>query len=197
MRKHYTVVEGNLPIVKCCSKCAVTQSRLAFNRSNVHKDGLFPWCLTCRKNYRQQPAYLADQAARRKQWRQTHPDRLLAENRKYIPLWRANNPTASASISRKAKEARRTRLNNVINDLTSVQWQDILQTFNHACAYCLAQDVPLEQEHMQPISRGGQHTEANVIPACVNCNRRKSSKSLLAFMAQELGAPLQAVSQAA
>ena len=42
------------------------------------------------------------------------------------------------------------------------------------CFYC---DVPLSDkwhiEHIVPISRGGHHSAANVVPSCAKCNLSK------------------------
>lgn len=66
-----------------------------------------------------------------------------------------------------------------MNDLTVQDWRDILDDFNHACAYCLSAGVQLQQEHMQPLSRGGSHTKANVVPACGRCNGAKGTRDLV------------------
>ena len=68
-------------------------------------------------------------------------------------------------------------------DLTRDEWLEILEEFGDACAYCQARDVPLEIEHVTPISRGGRHTKANVVPACRSCNARKGAKTLFEFAA--------------
>jgi 5-methylcytosine-specific restriction endonuclease McrA len=192
MSKRYEVAEHELPTSKRCTKCNVTKERVAFIRSNVHRDGLYPWCTVCRQAYRSRPDTLAASATRRRRWRQNNPGQQLLDNRKYIPKWRAENPEAAYKIARRAKEARRARLANVENTLTAQDWRDILQTFNHACAYCLRQDVPLEQEHMQPIVAGGGHTKENVIPACRSCNAVKGGRTLLEFASLSFGAALAA-----
>lgn len=189
MPKLYLVAEVDLPTSKCCRRCTNEKPRAEFVRSKAHKAGLYPWCASCRSADRRSPAVLRMCRIRSKRYRQANPEKAAAYSKVYTPIWRKRNRPAFLRICRRFKEARRARMAGVLNDLTASQWQEILLTFNNACAYCLAQDVPLEQEHMQPVSRGGEHTAANIVPACVNCNRRKSAKSLLAFMASELGAP--------
>jgi len=68
---------------------------------------------------------------------------------------------------------------------TRDEWYAILESFGHQCAYCQAADVPLEQEHVIPISRGGEHSARNIVPACRTCNARKSSKT-----PEEAGMPI-------
>jgi 5-methylcytosine-specific restriction endonuclease McrA len=62
-------------------------------------------------------------------------------------------------------------------DLTTEQWQTILEIHNFQCKYCGA-DGKLTMDHVTPISRGGQHTASNIVPACQPCNSRKGAKML-------------------
>lgn len=49
------------------------------------------------------------------------------------------------------------------------------------CAYC---PEPAEQlEHIQPLSKGGGHVLGNLAPSCARCNRAKSSRGLIDFLA--------------
>ncbi len=61
--------------------------------------------------------------------------------------------------------------------LTEAQWQEILEEHGHGCAYCGRADLPLEQEHVMPVTRGGGYTAANIVPACQPCNRKKQTKT--------------------
>ena len=60
-------------------------------------------------------------------------------------------------------------------DLTEKQWQVILHNFMNSCAYCGRSDTPLEQDHILPLSKGGQHTSENIAPSCASCNRKKQA----------------------
>ena len=93
---------------------------------------------------------------------------------------RKNNPESM----RAGVERRRARLVSApVNDFTAADWRDVLDDFNHACAYCLVQGVQLQQEHMTPLSRGGEHSKPNIVPACKPCNLRKGTRTLLEFLA--------------
>ena len=84
----------------------------------------------------------------------------------------------------RAKIKRRTALREVKITLTWKQWQEILVQYNHACVYCGATGVKLEQDHVIPIIprdqsiKGGDHVKENIVPACRRCNARKSNKIL-------------------
>ena len=38
-------------------------------------------------------------------------------------------------------------------------------------------------DHVVPISKGGQHTKDNLVPACAYCNGSKNDRPLLVWMA--------------
>jgi len=54
----------------------------------------------------------------------------------------------------------------------------ILRRDDYTCAYCGKRGGKLEVDHILPISRGGEHDDANLTAACAPCNRRKSNKTV-------------------
>lgn len=73
-----------------------------------------------------------------------------------------------------AERRRNLRKRGTKTTITSQQWQDILVTYHHKCAYC-GKKGKLQQDHIIPLSKGGDHSQQNVIPACQRCNRTKSA----------------------
>lgn len=163
-----------------------------------------------KRQYRESEAGKAKEREYNKKWREANPEKVKANNaaardlydrqnyretqrrcsaRWYqenkerrdqsVKSWRQANPERQAEYQRRRK-ARKLGANP---DLTIEQWEQILEEFDHACAYCQARGVPLEQEHMTPLIRGGRHTAANIVPACRSCNARKGTKTLLEFLA--------------
>lgn len=65
-------------------------------------------------------------------------------------------------------------------DFTAGDWRRALRWFDHRCAYCGA-DGRLTRDHVQPLSRAGEHTASNIVPACKPCNRAKGDKVLEVF----------------
>jgi 5-methylcytosine-specific restriction endonuclease McrA len=55
-------------------------------------------------------------------------------------------------------------------------WSDILQNYEHRCAYCGASG-PLTIDHRVPLSRGGRNSSDNIKPACRSCNSKKATRS--------------------
>lgn len=69
--------------------------------------------------------------------------------------------------------------------LTLLEWKEILEKFNHKCAYCgepPEEGTWLELEHLIPLTRGGLHRKHNVVPACGACNKQKGAKTLDEFI---------------
>jgi 5-methylcytosine-specific restriction endonuclease McrA len=60
----------------------------------------------------------------------------------------------------------------------------LLLKWEHACAYCGAEGLPLEVEHIVPKSRGGSDRISNLTLACRSCNQSKGNKT-----AEEFGFP--------
>lgn len=90
---------------------------------------------------------------------------------KYYLEWARNNPDKC-----KAKRHRReARLKQLPYNFTEEDWERTLIHFNNSCAYCGKQEV-LEHEHFIPLSKGGEYTVNNIIPACVSCNCSKGNR---------------------
>lgn len=198
--------------MKFCKGCQEAKPLADFSVAKRGKDGRAYYCRPCnaakrREHYhtldkkaladrqreylRNNPEQAEKSRARARAWAKANPEKVNERNR----AWRAANPERSASFTKTWRDAhpdetlthrhrRMARLRNApVNDFTAVDWREVLAEFNHACAYCLASDVPLQQEHMQPISRGGSHTRSNIVPACGPCNMRKGARGLLQSLA--------------
>ena len=61
----------------------------------------------------------------------------------------------------------------------------VLEKWRRCCAYCDAQHLPLEIEHIVPKSKGGSDRVSNLTLACRSCNQRKGSQSIEDFLAQD------------
>lgn len=86
--------------------------------------------------------------------------------------WRRANPEKTSAIARRhnAKKA-----NAPLNNFTAVQWTAMKIHYGYRCVYCGRKMQRLEQDHIQPISKGGSHTLANIVPACRSCNAKKNA----------------------
>lgn len=60
----------------------------------------------------------------------------------------------------------------------------LLEKWGRKCAYCGAENVPLEVEHIVPKTRGGSNRLSNLAIACTPCNQEKNNMT-----AEEFGYP--------
>lgn len=80
---------------------------------------------------------------------------------------RINKEAAAMDSQRRRHEKR--------NDfsLTPLEWENAIKFFNGKCAYCQKKKT-LTYEHFVPFKKFGGFTKDNIIPACMDCNRRKN-----------------------
>lgn len=60
---------------------------------------------------------------------------------------------------------------------TVAEWRAVKQAWDNRCAYCGDTNVDLQVEHMLALSRGGEHAVGNIVPACMQCNTAKNTKT--------------------
>lgn len=63
-------------------------------------------------------------------------------------------------------------------------WEYLLEKWGRRCAYCGAEGVPLEKDHIVPKSRGGTDRVSNLAVSCRRCNQAKGNRT-----ADEFGYP--------
>ena len=61
----------------------------------------------------------------------------------------------------------------------------LLAKWNRTCAYCGAQNVPLQVEHIVSRARGGTDRVANLTLACEPCNRKKGTRDIQEFLTHD------------
>ena len=60
--------------------------------------------------------------------------------------------------------------------LAAELWEYLLEKFNRKCFYCGAKHVPLEKEHILPLSKGGTDSVNNLTVSCRECNQEKGDR---------------------
>jgi 5-methylcytosine-specific restriction endonuclease McrA len=68
---------------------------------------------------------------------------------------------------------RATKYNAEMKDFTAYEWEAVKMAYGHRCAYCGQKSESLEQDHITPIRKGGNHTLSNSVPACRACHAHK------------------------
>ena len=106
-------------------------------------------------------------------WYQTHKDEIRL---KLIHL-RDTDPERYAqyrAMSRASEQRRRARKSGSATvTLTRYEWELLKAHYQFQCVYCHTKPKTLTQDHLTPLSKGGEHTLWNVVPACRSCNAKK------------------------
>jgi 5-methylcytosine-specific restriction endonuclease McrA len=71
---------------------------------------------------------------------------------------------------------RRARLEGAIGSHTREAWEALLYFHNWSCARCGRNDQPLTEDHVVPLTRGGDDFITNIQPLCRPCNARKGNR---------------------
>lgn len=109
-------------------------------------------------------------------WRNEHPE----EHRARATAWRKANPETHRRMMKNHNERRRAQqLGATIADFTQDQWERMKDAYDHRCAYCGNKMKRLEKDHIIPLSKGGNHTYTNIVPACRRCNAKKRDGAVL------------------
>lgn len=132
--------------------------------------------------YAANPSMYVAQSA---EWARKNPDRAKANKANYSARKRGPaRPPSNRSDDEKAHQANwRARKYGVTDGkITGVEWRGIVESFGHACAYCLRTDKMLTMDHVMALSRGGTHEASNIVPACNPCNASKRQRGILVML---------------
>ena len=61
----------------------------------------------------------------------------------------------------------------------------VLEKWGRSCAYCDAENVPLQLDHVRPKSRGGPSRPTDFVPACGPCNQKKGALPVETFLKKD------------
>lgn len=85
-----------------------------------------------------------------------------------IKDWKCKNPEKLRIQSQRRKSIKR----HLESTFTNEQWQKCIEHFENKCAYC-GEVNTLQQDHFVALSKGGEYTKNNIVPACGSCNNSK------------------------
>lgn len=118
--------------------------------------------------------------------RNNHPNKRKRLDRAcaYYKTYRANpdNRDKIKFYRKYQKAIRRLAIERSPNPFTMKEWKCIVQEWEYRCAYCGIPTPKPTQDHIIPLSQGGEHTAQNILPACMSCNQRKSARGPLKFL---------------
>jgi 5-methylcytosine-specific restriction endonuclease McrA len=133
--------------------------------------------------YRQTEKYKIRKKIYSTNYRKENKESLLRKKRDYYrenkeEILRKHREYAKTEQGKAVKKQIQTRKRNrkqeIYSNLSPEEWKCILKSFDSRCAYC-GSNKDIQQDHIIPISRGGEHAPWNVIPCCSDCNRRKKN----------------------
>ena len=169
---------------KICSKCGCKLPISDFRQADN-------WCRNCFREYGKKYRKENHEQIlnRQEKYRQAFSESISDYNKKYYKKNREillprhkkyqkkyNQRPEVKAANRVRDFVRRSPL-NIDPKLTADDWEKILALWNNRCAYCGAEG-DLQQDHIIPVSKGGKHDLANVIPSCRKCNMAKGDKSI-------------------
>ena len=110
-----------------------------------------------------------------REWASENKEKVLENHRKWMKTENGKAHDQRGQIKRRAK------IKEIVNTLTTKEWLDILEKYNYECVYCGVEfdceNLPTK-DHIIPISKGGNNTKENIVPACQSCNSKKGVKIL-------------------
>jgi len=132
--------------------------------------------------------------ATRKRFNARHRERINAEAREYrvvnpAKVYATNHrPLAEVSRRQQCHKKRAVAAGSNPGGLSAAEWVEILEVFDHRCAYCLRKCDTLEMDHFTTITAGGANDTSNIVPACRQCNCNKSSLNVFGWFGKCVGA---------
>ena len=177
--------------LKKCFKCGQVKALAEFRKARLRPTGTTQPCLACHKTASKQYYQSSEEVRQRrnrdsKEWKA----RNRSKTRSFFQKWYNRNAESQRERSRRRRaehpedkrssQARRKarQLKCQVNDFTREQWTWLLEQYDRRCAYCGVHSDKLQQDHVIPLSKGGNHTFRNVVPACSKCNQRKKDRTL-------------------
>lgn len=112
--------------------------------------------------------------------RAANPEKIRTQNRKY----RESNPFGVAvTVARQRAEEF-----GVVSTLTTEEWKEVVKIHEYICHVCgervsleINSPLRISLDHVVPLSRGGDNTKENVLPAHRRCNQSRNDMTLEEF----------------
>lgn len=175
---HSSRVRWKLPVdgLLRCPKCGEAKLTAEFNRDSRRPSGYCPWCRKC-------------EAAKAAEWYRRNRERVAKAGVEYKAAnpdvgraasarWIVNNRDLYLARARIAASAYRARKRNLF-----VEDVDAFVVYERDQGLCGICGGPVDRhdfhvDHVVPLSRGGEHSYANVQLAHPFCNCRKHNKMI-------------------
>lgn len=176
---------------KTCIRCSQTKSLDAFTKHRGKPLGVTADCKLCRnefrrKRYAENPdsikaqnrkSYLRHKDSyveRAKKWAKDNPEKAYQRSQKYL--------ASKIGLASSYSNAYRTRKR--LNGTFTIRPRFLKNLYSSPCFYC-GSGKSIQADHVIPISRGGQHSEGNLVAACKSCNISKNNRFIVEWKRQK------------
>jgi 5-methylcytosine-specific restriction endonuclease McrA len=119
--------------------------------------------------------YVEDNKEKIKEYARSHyiknRERLIENSKQY-----QKNNADKLRTEKRIRDHKRSAKEKLLDyNYSAVDWANCKNRFDNKCAYC-GKESNLSQDHFIPLSKGGEYTINNIVPACGSCNSSKSNK---------------------
>lgn len=159
--------------MKVCKVCGELKPYSEFHRTTKSSDGYRTRCKSCRYKIEGEA-----NRARVKEWAKNNPDKRREQTRKIrsVPGSRKEEGRRRYLKNKdyfyEAVRKRRARKTGNGGSHTIKEWRELKEKYGNRCL-CCGQIVPLTEDHIMPLSKGGTDNIDNIQPLCILCNHRK------------------------
>lgn len=187
---------------RCCT-CKQDKPYSDFHKNKTTVDGLARYCRACKSKssakYREKPEVRIKMKKRSEEYRANNIEKCLERDRRLLacPEYKAkkkeyrHNRYANNESVREAYRIRRHNYMARRKEARQNQFRlkqeyvnDMLVSQENKCFYCDALLDAYHIDHIEPLSKGGEHALYNLVLSCPTCNLRKSNKDPEEFINQ-------------
>ena len=115
--------------------------------------------------------------AKRREWVEKNLEAVREYQREYQRVWYPSNRERQSEYQSRRRDRKNAAGRFVV---TKADYASLIRRHEGRCAYCPSPAT--EWDHVVPISRGGRHSIANILPSCMPCNRSKGAKLLYQWL---------------
>jgi hypothetical protein len=153
---------------------------------------------TYKKQYREEnkgaiKEYMDEYHEKNREYNKIRCKEYNEKNKEYISQQRRQHYIENREEMIARQHRRYAKIKELKNTLTVEEWECSLEYFNNSCAYCGMTEEEnyknfgkaLEQDHFIPLSKNGEYTKENIIPACRSCNASKCDNDFLEWYIEQ------------
>ena len=174
--------------LKWCHKCASWKRRFEFNKDSTRSDGLNATCRGCQSSKTLPGPTLHERRHQRekgfawcsgcKEWlpsAEVRSGKCKKHHAEYARQRYADDKRYRQERKQHSKSRRRD-----IRPLPPEAQDVLMEEFDGECAYC--GEPAASWDHIFPVSKGGDTTPGNIVPACISCNSSKRTKDVITWL---------------